>query len=119
MVIGTARGWSAGPTIALSVLLAFMFGYALTMLPLLRAGMALRNALGLALAVLMNTVLPARGLFRTVIVLPMVISGVATALVGVLVFDQNNGIAKRCLTSFPISGSLATHNGRIVSSQPE
>ena len=50
MVIGTARGWEAGPTIALSVLLAFVFGYALTMLPLLRSGMPMRRAVGLALA---------------------------------------------------------------------
>ncbi|WP_150307448.1 carbohydrate ABC transporter permease [Planctomonas psychrotolerans] len=53
--------------------------------------------IGLALAVLMNSVLPARGLFRTIIVLPMVISGVATALVGVLIFDQNIGILNKLL----------------------
>jgi len=53
--------------------------------------------IGLALAVLMNSVLPARGLFRTVIVLPMVISGVATALVGVLIFDQNISIINKLL----------------------
>jgi hypothetical protein len=50
MVIGTALGWSAGATIALAVVLAFLFGYALTMLPLLRSGMALGTAVGLALA---------------------------------------------------------------------
>ena len=56
-------------------------------------------AAGLGLAVLMNSVLPARGLFRSVIVLPIAISGVATALIGVLVFDQNNGIANKLLGS--------------------
>ena len=50
MVIGTALGWSNGATIALAVGLAFLFGYSLTMLPLLRGGMALRTAIGLALA---------------------------------------------------------------------
>jgi hypothetical protein len=50
MVIGTALGWSNVATIALAVVLAFMFGYALTMLPLLRAGLALKAALGAALA---------------------------------------------------------------------
>ena len=50
MVIGTALGWSNGATIALSVILAFVFGYALTMLPLFRAGLALKTVLGLALA---------------------------------------------------------------------
>jgi multiple sugar transport system permease protein len=53
--------------------------------------------LGLAIATLMNSVLPARGAFRTVIILPMVISGVATALIGVLIFDQNSGIANKLL----------------------
>lgn len=57
----------------------------------------LAMAIGLGLAVLMNSVLPARGLFRTIIILPMVISGVATALIGVLIFDQNNGILNKLL----------------------
>ncbi len=50
MVIGTALGWGAGATIALAVVLAFLFGYALTMLPLLRSGMAFGTAVGLAFA---------------------------------------------------------------------
>ncbi len=50
MVIGTALGWGAGATIALAVVLAFLFGYGLTMLPLLRSGMAFGTAVGLALA---------------------------------------------------------------------
>lgn len=50
MSIGTAFGWSAVATVVLSITLAFAFGYALTMLPLLRSGMELRRALRLALA---------------------------------------------------------------------
>lgn len=50
LVIGTALGWGAGQTIALAVALAFLFGYAFTMLPLLRHGMTVGAALGLALA---------------------------------------------------------------------
>ena len=50
MVIGTALGWGSLPTVALAVGLAFAFGYALTLAPLLRAGLGLRSALGLALA---------------------------------------------------------------------
>lgn len=50
MVIGTALGWGNLETIALAVTLAFVFGYALTMLPLLKAGIPLRQAAGLALA---------------------------------------------------------------------
>ena len=50
MVIGTALGWSNVATIALAVALAFFFGYSLTMLPLLRSGMALGAVLPLAFA---------------------------------------------------------------------
>jgi Domain of unknown function (DUF4396) len=37
MVIGTALGWGNAATIALAVVLAFMFGYAFTLVPLLKA----------------------------------------------------------------------------------
>jgi hypothetical protein len=50
MVIGTALGWGNGATIALAVALAFFFGYALTMLPLLKTGMPVKQVAGLALA---------------------------------------------------------------------
>lgn len=50
MVIGTALGWGNLETIALAVVLAFFFGYALTMRPLLVSGMPLRQAAKLALA---------------------------------------------------------------------
>ena len=50
MVIGTALSLGTASTIALSIALAFAFGYLLTMLPLLRAGIAVRAALGLAFA---------------------------------------------------------------------
>jgi hypothetical protein len=50
LVIGTALGWGNVATIALAVVLAFFFGYSLTMLPLLRSGLALGAAIPLALA---------------------------------------------------------------------
>jgi hypothetical protein len=50
MVIGTALGWSNWATIALSVALAFLFGYALTSLPLLRAGLAFATVAPIAFA---------------------------------------------------------------------
>ena len=50
MIVGTAFGWSNPATIALSVVLAFAFGYSLTMLPLLRSGLAPAIALPLAFA---------------------------------------------------------------------
>ena len=50
LAIGTALGWAAGPTIALAVVLAFCFGYAFTMIPLLRARLAFVAVLKLAFA---------------------------------------------------------------------
>ena len=50
MAIGTAAGFSNPGTVALSVTLAFLFGYALTSLPLLRAGLALSAVIPIALA---------------------------------------------------------------------
>ena len=50
MVIGTAAGLGNSPTILLSIALAFVFGYALTILPLRRAGIGLARAIPLAFA---------------------------------------------------------------------
>ena len=50
MVIGTALGFSQWGTVALAVALAFLFGYSLTSLPLLRAGLALSAVVPIALA---------------------------------------------------------------------
>lgn len=50
MAIATALGWGDGASIAASILLAFVFGYALTMIPLLRTGLTLRQSLPLAFA---------------------------------------------------------------------
>ncbi|MHA6794297.1 DUF4396 domain-containing protein [Pseudonocardia bannensis] len=50
MVIGTALGLSNLATVVLAVALAFVFGYALTMRGVLRAGVGFRQALRIALA---------------------------------------------------------------------
>jgi hypothetical protein len=50
MVLATWWGWANGPSIALSVLLAFFFGYLLTSTSVLRAGMSVRTAVRVALA---------------------------------------------------------------------
>lgn len=50
MIIGTAAGFSEWGTVALAVGLAFIFGYSLTSLPLLRAGMTLSAVVPVALA---------------------------------------------------------------------
>jgi Domain of unknown function (DUF4396) len=50
MVLSTWWGWSNTGNIVLSIALAFVFGYSLTMLPLLRAGLNTRQSLPLAFA---------------------------------------------------------------------
>lgn len=50
MVMGVAFGWSNAATVALSVVLAFFFGYSMTLWPLFAGGMTFRMAAGLALA---------------------------------------------------------------------
>jgi Domain of unknown function (DUF4396) len=49
MVLATWWGFGNAASIALAVGLAFLFGYSLTLIPLLRAGTALGTAVGIAL----------------------------------------------------------------------
>ena len=50
LVLATWWGWSNAPSIVLAVALAFVFGYSLTIAPMLRAGLSLRRAIAVALA---------------------------------------------------------------------
>jgi hypothetical protein len=50
VIIGTALGWSNEATIFLAIVLAFVFGYSLTSLPLLRGGLALAAVIPIAFA---------------------------------------------------------------------
>ena len=50
MALGTVLGWSNLATVALAVGLAFLFGYSLTSVPLLRSGLALAAVVPIALA---------------------------------------------------------------------
>jgi Domain of unknown function (DUF4396) len=50
MLIGTAFAWTSASTVVLSLVLAFAFGYTLTMRPLLKSGMGFGKAARLALA---------------------------------------------------------------------
>ncbi|MGB9376551.1 MAG: DUF4396 domain-containing protein [Mycobacteriales bacterium] len=50
VVLGSWWGWSNGAMIVLAIGLAFFFGYLLTVTPVLRSGIALRQAVGIALA---------------------------------------------------------------------
>ena len=50
LVLATAWGWATVPSIALAVGLAFVFGYAFTLVPLMRSGLGFAAAAGMALA---------------------------------------------------------------------
>jgi hypothetical protein len=50
MVVATALGWGNLASIVLAVVLAFFFGYALTIRPVLAAGVPFRRAAGVTLA---------------------------------------------------------------------
>lgn len=65
----------------------------------------LSMGLGLGAALLFNSVLPARGVFRSILIVPMAISGVATALIGVLVFNENSGILNNVIRFLGLPGA--------------
>lgn len=50
MIVSTALGWSTIPSIVISIGLAFLFGYTLSILPVLRHGINFKKALTLVLA---------------------------------------------------------------------
>ena len=88
MVIGTALGWSDGATIVLAIVLAFFFGYSLTIAPVLRSGLPLRAALGVAYAA--DTL--------SIVVMEIVDNAIMLAVPGAM---------EAGLTSFLFWGSLA------------
>ena len=48
MLIGSTFGWGNAATIALSILRAFIFGYSLTMLPLVKIKQAMSDCMGMS-----------------------------------------------------------------------
>ena len=50
LIIGTLLGWGTMPTIALAVLLSFVFGFTLSTLPLRKAGLGFATALSIVFA---------------------------------------------------------------------
>lgn len=108
MAIGTALGFSTLATIALAVALAFLFGYSLTSLPLLRAGMALSAVVPIALSV--DTVSIA--IMEVVDNLIMVtIPGAMDAGIGNLLFWGSLGVALAIagLAALPVNRWLIQH----------
>jgi multiple sugar transport system permease protein len=96
-LLGDDRFWrSAGNTVLFTALVT----------PLSMLG-------GLGAALLLDSALPARPVFRSLLILPMAVSGVATALIGLLFFDENTGVLDSVLASLHLpelswqSGSVA------------
>jgi multiple sugar transport system permease protein len=61
-------------------------------------------ALGLGIATLLNSVLPARAFFRSVVFLPLVIAGVSVGMLGAWIFDQYDGFVNNVLGALGITG---------------
>jgi hypothetical protein len=92
MVLGTVLGWADVATIVVAVVLAFVFGYSLTLWPLVSSGMALRAALGLALVA--DTV--------SITIMEIVDNGVMVAIPGAMDAHLDNA-----LFWISLAGSLA------------
>ena len=105
VVVGTALGWSTVATIALAIVLAFFFGYGLTMLPLLRSGMALAAALPLAFASDMLSITVMEIVDNLIIV---VIPGAMDAGLGSLLFwgSLAFALAVAFMAAFPVNRYL-------------
>jgi multiple sugar transport system permease protein len=71
----------------------------------------LSMGLGLALAVLMNSVLPARKVWRTVVYLPLVISGVSVGLIGTFLYNEVIGVVNKLLLALGAGGIPWQSNG--------
>ena len=68
-------------------------------------------AIGLAFAVLMNSVLPGRRVVRTLIYLPLVISGVAVGLIGTFLYNETVGVFDQILQAVGLPGVPWQSNG--------
>jgi multiple sugar transport system permease protein len=69
-------------------------------------GLVVQVPLGLAIAVLFNEHFPGRGLMRTLLLLPMVATPVAMALIWVIMMDPSSGVLNYFLSWFGI-GAVA------------
>ena len=125
MAIGTALGFSNLGTIALAVVLAFLFGYTLTSLPLLRAGLALTAVVPIALA---SDTLSIATMEIVDNAIMLVVPGAMEAGVGSLLFWGSLSVALVIAgaVAFPVNrwliargkGHVAVHNTGIHGGPP-
>jgi len=101
MVIGTALGWSNGATVALSVVLAFFFGYLLTLRPLL-AHMRFARAASLALACDTASIMVMEIVDNAIM---LVVPGAMDAGLGTLLFWASLvfSLAVAAIAAFPVN----------------
>src|SRR4051812_11590990 len=107
MVIGTALGLHNAATIVLSIALAFLFGYSLTSMPLLRAGMALSAVVPIALATDTFSIAVMEVIDNALMV---VIPGAIDAGAGDLLFwgSLSFGLVLAGVVAFPVNRWLIT-----------
>ncbi|GHE26220.1 hypothetical protein GCM10017673_29880 [Streptosporangium violaceochromogenes] len=98
LVIATALGWHAFPAVALAVVLAFFFGYLLTLIPLRRAGVGWKEAIRLALAA--DTV--------SIIVMEIVDNGVMLVVPGAMDAGLTSGLFWGALAAALLVAFLVT-----------
>jgi Domain of unknown function (DUF4396) len=105
MVIGTALDLSNGSTVAISIALAFVFGYALTSMPLLRAGLALAAVLPIAFASDTLSIATMEAVDNAIVVL---IPGAIDAGLDSLLFWGS------LVFSLPVAGAFAVPVNRVL-----
>jgi hypothetical protein len=102
LVIASALGWDVLPSIGLAVVLAFVFGYSLTMLPLLAGGLAFGLAVRTALAADTLSILPMEIVDNAII---LVIPGAMDAGITDLMFWGSLAVALAVafVATFPVN----------------
>jgi hypothetical protein len=102
LVVSTQLGWSNAASIVLATVLAFFFGYSLTLRPLLSSGLALRAALGIAFAAdtLSITVMEIVDNVTVVFVPGAMDAGIADALFWIALIA---GLAIAWVAAFPVN----------------
>lgn len=78
------------------------------------ATVPLSVGVGLALALLMDRALPGRGVFRTIVYLPIAVSTLVTSLVGLLLFDESVGMVNGLLVDAGLGPVSWQTDGRLA-----
>ena len=105
LVIASALGWGTVPSIAIAVVLAFCFGYALTLRPLVAGGVPLRRAARVALAADTVSITVMEIVDNAIVLL---VPGAMEAGVGDLLFwwSLALGLAVAFVAAYPVNRAL-------------